>query len=229
MSKLGYTWYPKDWGNSDAVFELTLSERGLYRELIDSAMLNDNRTKFNVNLWARKFNSTPDEICDISDRLAKLELIEFRYFENQSEEEGYGRDWIFIPSCEPRLNLVRGGRKGGKNKPNPKPIVKPTLKPTLKQKKEKRKEIESKEENIAERKLCFRQSLTDFNKSNPSKYPKQLFIDFEMYWTEHGPKDKKMRFEKEKTFGIASRLSTWYKRDLNGTYKSKVKRLNTFD
>ena len=91
-------------------------------------------------------------------------------------------------------------------------------------------EERKKEKNtIVERKQSFRQSLSDFNKSNPSKYPKQLFIDFEMYWTEHGPKDKKMRFEKEKTFGIASRLSTWYKRDLQGTYKAKVKRLNTFD
>jgi hypothetical protein len=89
--------------------------------------------------------------------------------------------------------------------------------------------VNEKVNDILKRKQSFRQSLTDFNKSNPSKYPKHLFIDFEMYWTEHGPKDKKMRFEKEKTFGIASRLSTWYKRDLNGTYKSKVKRLNTFD
>ena len=93
---------------------------------------------------------------------------------------------------------------------------------------EKGKEKE-KEETINERKQSFRQSLTDFNKDNLDKYPKQLFIDFEMYWSEHGPKDKKMRFEKEKTFGIASRLSTWFKRDLNGTYKAKVKRLNTFD
>lgn len=89
--------------------------------------------------------------------------------------------------------------------------------------------VNEKVNDILKRKQSFRQSLTDFNKENPSKYPKQLFIDFEMYWTEHGPKDKKMRFEKEKTFGIASRLSTWYKRDLNGTYKAKVKRLNTFD
>jgi hypothetical protein len=31
------------------------------------------------------------------------------------------------------------------------------------------------------------------------------------YWTEHGANDKKMRFEKEKTFGINRRLSTWFK------------------
>jgi len=145
MGKLGYTWYPKDWGNSDAVFELTLSERGFYRELIDMAMLHDNRIKWNVNLWARKFNATTDEICDISDKLCELELIEFRFFENQDKERD-AREWLFIPSCEPRLNLVRGGKNGGKkskkNKPTPKPTPKPNVKPTPNQKKEKRKEIE---------------------------------------------------------------------------------------
>ncbi len=151
MGKLGYTWYPKDWGNSDAVFELTLSERGFYRELIDMVMLNDNRTKWNVNLWARKFNATTDEICDISDKLCDLGLIEFRFFENQDKELD-AREWVFIPSCEARLNLVRGGKNGGKkskkDKPTPKPIVKPNVKPTPKptpnQKKEKRKEIKEK-------------------------------------------------------------------------------------
>ena len=141
MGKLGYTWYPKDWGNSDAVFELTLSERGFYRELIDMAMLHDNRIKWNVNLWARKFNATTDEICDISDKLCELELIEFRFFENQDKERD-AREWLFIPSCEPRLNLVRGGRKGGKNKPIAKPMVKPIPKPIAKQKKEKEKRKE---------------------------------------------------------------------------------------
>ena len=63
------------------------------------------------------------------------------------------------------------------------------------QEKEKGKE---KEETINERKQSFRKSLSFYNKENPDKYPKQLFIDFEMYWTEHGPKDKKMKFEKQK-------------------------------
>ena len=141
MSKLGYTWYPKDWGNSDAVFELTLSERGFYRELIDMAMLNDNTIKWNAKLWSRKFNCTEDEIVAIADRLDELGLTESRFFDYQNKDMDT-MDWVFIPSCEPRLNLVRGGRKGGKNKPTPKPIVKPTLKPTPKQKKEKEKEKE---------------------------------------------------------------------------------------
>ena len=56
MSKLGYTWYPKDWNNSEAVFELTLQQRGLYRELIDLAMLNDNKIIIKSSVWVRKWN-----------------------------------------------------------------------------------------------------------------------------------------------------------------------------
>ena len=128
MGKLGYTWYPKDWGNSDAVFELTLQQRGLYRELIDLAMLNDNKTDVNIKVWCRKFDIDKDLLIDELEALQQLGLIENDF------------KTIFIPSCEPRLCLVRGGRKGGKNKPTPKPIVKPTPKPIAKQKKEKEKE-----------------------------------------------------------------------------------------
>ena len=118
MSKLGYTWYQKDWNTSEAVFQLDLSERGLYRELIDLAFLNDNKTKINSRVWTRKFNTSKEELESILDVLQQLELIEVK------------DNVIFIPSCEPRLNMIRGGRNGGlksrKNKPTEKPINKPT-------------------------------------------------------------------------------------------------------
>ncbi len=118
MAKLGYTWYPKDWGNSENVFELTLIERGLYRELIDMAMLNDNKTEINMKVWARKFGSTVDEIESILITLQHLNLIVCTDIN------------LFIPSCETRLKLVRGGSNGGKkSKPNTKPNTKPTDKP----------------------------------------------------------------------------------------------------
>ena len=129
MAKLGYTWYPKDWGNSESVFEMNLSERGLYRELIDLAMLNDNKTEIKIDVWARKFAVSTDELKSILGRLSILNVIEIK-----------GEN-LFIPSCETRLNLVRGGSLGGKNgKPNRKPMQKPfeslsenNLKPTPKQ------------------------------------------------------------------------------------------------
>lgn len=137
MGKLGYTWYPKDWGNSEAVFELTLQQRGLYRELIDMAMLNDNKTIVKSSVWCRKWDISYDDLWEILETLKDLSLIEIP--DNSLEDTRWK---LFIPSCEPRLNLVRGGKKGGKNKPTPKPIVKPTPKPTPKQKKEKGKEKE---------------------------------------------------------------------------------------
>tara|TARA_R110001632_G_scaffold228177_1_gene363186 strand:- start:38 stop:712 length:675 start_codon:yes stop_codon:yes gene_type:complete len=151
MSKLGYTWYPKDWGNSEAVFELTLEERGLYRELIDMAMLNDNTTECNYNVWSRKFNIDFDDILVLLDKIAEVNLIE--YVINEDENI---KDTIFIPSCEPRLKLSRGGKNGGiksrKSKPTVKPIVslvENNSKPTPNQIEKKVKEKESKE-NIKE-------------------------------------------------------------------------------
>ena len=100
MAKLGYTWYPKDWGNSDSVFELSLSERGLYREFIDFAMLNDNKTEIKKDVWIRKFSVSMNELNLILDKLLFLNLIKIN------------ENILFIPSCENRLNLSRGGKKG---------------------------------------------------------------------------------------------------------------------
>jgi hypothetical protein len=131
MAKLGYTWYPKDWNNSDSVFELNLSQRGLYRELIDMAMLNDNKIEVNYTIWSRRWAIELNDLHLLLDDLIRLNLIQIN------------DKFIFIPSCESRLNLVRGGSKGGsKSKPTSKPLVKPTLKPIAKQKKRNIKEIE---------------------------------------------------------------------------------------
>ncbi len=45
----------------------------------------------------------------------------------------------------------------------------------------------------------------------------QEFID---YWCECGINAKKMRFEKESTFGLGRRIGTWIKHDFNNTKKS---------
>jgi hypothetical protein len=150
MSKLGYTWYPKDWGNSDSVFELSLSERGLYREFIDLAMLNNNTTEIKKEVWIRKFCVSETELNTIVKKLINLKLIEIK------------GNILFVPSCENRLKLVRAGSDGGKKskpivkplvkplgKPTPKPIVKPYSKPLVKQReREIEKKVNSKEFTI---------------------------------------------------------------------------------
>lgn len=101
-------------------------------------------------------------------------------------------------------------------------------KPKLRQKESKieanNKQIESKVEannnvndnvnvnkniNIEERKLKFADLLKPFL----NEYGREMLNDFYFYWTEHGEDDKKLRFEKEKTFGIEQRLRNWYKRN----------------
>lgn len=62
--------------------------------------------------------------------------------------------------------------------------------------------------NIIERKTSFSNSLKPYLDS----YGKDLLNDFYLYWTEAGPNDKKMRFEKEKAFDLSLRLKTWFKR-----------------
>lgn len=148
MAKLGYTWYPQNWNNSDRVFELNLAQRGLYRELIDRAMTSDNKVDFKLSKMSRRLNTSVDELIEILNFLTELELVEER-------EEG-----LFLPECEPRLNLIRGGQKGGKksrknkpknkptDKPKSKPLGKPENKPTPNQ-----REIEIEKENKKEYKI----------------------------------------------------------------------------
>jgi len=134
MAKLGYTWYPKDWNNSESVFQLNLTQRGLYRELIDLAYLNDNKTIINLPVWSRKWNISEDDLKVLIQELKHIKLIEHK------------GDNLFILSCESRLQLVRGGSKGGsKSKPTNKGKGKPTPKPDSNQRESKEKLKEKKE------------------------------------------------------------------------------------
>lgn len=170
MAKLGYTWYPKDWGSSESVFELNLAERGLYREFIDLAMINNNVTKINFDVWIRKFCVSIEELNVILDKLIALKLIEIK------------GDILIVPSCESRLNLVRGGSKGGKkSKPSIKPISKPDIKPTSKQI-EREIEIENK---LKENKYPTESEFLEYALSNNPNLDKQAVINKFKSWSEY--------------------------------------------
>lgn len=178
MAKLGYTWYPKDWGNSEKVFELTLIERGLYRELIDIAMLNDNKTEINLKVWSRKYACSVDELEGILITLKDLDLIEVN------------DKMLFIPSCEARLNLVRGGRSGGKKS---KPIVKPTPKPieSLEEKKEKpiAKQIEKKRKETKLKEIPTVEEFCEYALFKKSNLCKESLTFKYQSWVDNGWKN----------------------------------------
>lgn len=73
-------------------------------------------------------------------------------------------------------------------------------------------------EVLSVRKVNFSESL----KLYLGKYSKDMLNNFFSYWTEHGEKDKKMRFEKERSFGLSQRLSTWYKNDYSPKSQTKI-------
>ena len=59
--------------------------------------------------------------------------------------------------------------------------------------------------SIQERKETFKEKVG----VHLDKYGKDFLNNFFGYWTEHGEEDKKMRWEKEKSFSINRRLGTW--------------------
>ncbi|TXE18580.1 helix-turn-helix domain-containing protein [Psychroserpens burtonensis] len=58
---------------------------------------------------------------------------------------------------------------------------------------------------IDSRKAEFKKRVLEYS----SKHDNETLKNFFEYWTEHNENDSKMRFEKEKTFGIGNRLSRW--------------------
>lgn len=86
-----------------------------------------------------------------------------------------------------------------------------------------------KNNNIIERKEIFKSQVWEYQ----DKYSGEILAEFFEYWTEHGENDKKMRFEKENTWGLSRRLSTWEKnskkfKGSGGDGKQKSKGVNSY-
>ena len=89
-------------------------------------------------------------------------------------------------------------------------VKKINLTPTLQvQVKEQEKEQVKEQLNIEDRKTQFKKLLTPFINELGS----DLLNDFYYYWTEHGVNDKKMKYEKQKSFSVEHRLRTWKKNE----------------
>ena len=157
----------------------------------------------------RRFNY-PDElqelinegIIDIEDSVISIKFLDLQY-----------EDATKLST----KNSVNGS-KGGRPKKNPNETeTKPKQNPTESQTKGIR-EDKIKEDNIIKRKEDFAESLKPFLDT----YGKEMLNDFYLYWTEHGVNDKKLRFEKEKTFGLERRLLTWSKNNFGNQQKDEV-------
>lgn len=84
---------------------------------------------------------------------------------------------------------------------------------------------EDKKEKIKKRKSFKEFTEQDFIeelKLHSEKYSKEMLKDFFIYWTEPNEKGK-MKFQLQKTWSTAGRLSTWSRNDFNGNSGSKPK------
>lgn len=146
----------------------------------------------------RDYNLGKEPELDFAMRMA------FLPFKNQfiRDNEEYQK------TCERNRS---NGAKGGRPKNPTEPIETQKTHSVLEKPKkaDKDKDKDTDKENIEVRKSKFYDSLSFY----VSEYPKQMLRDFYDYWSEHGLNDKKMRFEKEKTFGVSQRLKTWYNRN----------------
>ena len=75
------------------------------------------------------------------------------------------------------------------------------------------KEEEERLKDRENRKTAFGMKLEPFLET----YDRKMLAEFFDYWTEHGDNDRKMRFEKEKSFNVSLRLSRWAKNSWNKT------------
>lgn len=71
-----------------------------------------------------------------------------------------------------------------------------------------------KELTMNQRKIQFLKIIIDWVGDNTGKYPKLMILEFAKYWVEPstGRKKVKLRFEEQRFFDIARRLSTWFQK-----------------
>lgn len=81
--------------------------------------------------------------------------------------------------------------------------------------------------NLEKRKQAFGLKLKPYTQEEGGKYTRKMVAEFFDWWTEHGDKDHKMRFEKRDSFNIGLRLATWYRK--SGEDGGKPKEMGTFN
>lgn len=79
---------------------------------------------------------------------------------------------------------------------------------------------------IEQREKEFYSKISEHWKKSHPDMPKEEVRNFFDYWTERGDSDKKMRYEKEKTFGISRRMTTWKKNNFGGNDTAEQPKLH---
>ena len=203
MERLGYTFYPKDFISDPDVMMMTSAQRGIYRDLIDLAYMNNNKIKYNLVQLSKYCNATETEISEVLS-IKGIKVGDF---------------WT-IPSCDKRIAKAQVNRENGSKGGRPKkPKQNPTNNPTKTQT-ERQREREKESELTTDGEPSTLKTLNDRKiefgilvKNYVGTYNDDMCKRFFNYWTESNVNGKKMRFEMEKVFDLKRRLATWAKND----------------
>lgn len=103
MGNLGYTWYPKDFISDPDVMMMSSSERGVFRDLIDLAYMNDNKIYYSIDKLIKYCNSDEETILSVLGIKGKKI-----------------NDYWTIPSCSKRIDLIKKNKSNGKRGGRPK-------------------------------------------------------------------------------------------------------------
>ena len=79
---------------------------------------------------------------------------------------------------------------------------------------------------IEQREKEFYSKISEHWKKSHPDMAKEEVRNFYEYWTERGDNDRKMRYEKEKTFGISRRMTTWKKNNFGGNDTAEEPKLH---
>jgi hypothetical protein len=106
MAKLGYTWYAKDWRSNMDVLELSLQEKGFYRELIDECFIKRSvKIQLNERTFCRLHGINSRTFTKVLRKLSESSLIVIEDKEDLT---------ISIPSVIDRLEKITKSSEGGK-------------------------------------------------------------------------------------------------------------------
>lgn len=198
---------PAEYLTKDISF-CSLSAQGLFINLCSYYWQRE--CKLTKEQFLRRLNNLKEFNELVEEKVIKLDndVIVISFLDDQYSK-------ATIKSKTNSVNGSKGGRPK-KDKPKLNPIeteIKPKLNPNESESKgireEKIKEEKKKEDILTE----FSNSLKPFL----VEYGKEMLNDFYLYWTEKGPKQRKYRFEKEKSFDLSRRLKRWEGNNFNKT------------
>ena len=128
-----------------------------------------------------------------------------------------------------RLNGAKGGRP--KNPKNPSLYIETQQNPTKPKKGDSVSDsvsVSVKVIDILDRKYKFSNTISKLANKEFPEADAETIKEFCDYWTEHGDRDKKMRFEKQKSFNNKLRFNRWlknqkeWKKEKSSAKKEKV-------